>query len=63
MVVPDQAIGRAMTEGFPWDMPEIICRPKLLVKKNACSCRTPSISQMVARTSWRALRRSGLVHV
>src|SRR5664280_937607 len=59
MDVPDQLIGLAMRDGLPWDIPEIICRPKFLVKKKDCSCRTPSSNQEVASTSCRALRPSG----
>jgi hypothetical protein len=62
MMVPDNTIGRATTEGFPWDMPEIICNPKLLVKKSDCSCKTPSMSQMVASTNCSVLLPSGLFH-
>ena len=51
-----------MIEGFPWAMPEIICSPKLLVKKNDCNCKMPSMSQMVASTNCSVLRPSGLLH-
>src|ERR1019366_8295748 len=62
IVAPDQLIGWAMNEGLPEDIPEIIRRPKSLVKKYDCSWRTPSINQMVASTSCKGRRPSGRAH-